>query len=151
MHVIETIVAGNNRAIARSAATAVCRLEKLEGRTLFSGWTTVDDLAPVQGNVLKMTSDVAGNVYAMGRRADLAGAHYDIIRMKASGAAGWTTILDQFGVYGTRYTDIAVNAAGDVYVVGSTEYGTNAFHSSVWEMKRSVGESSFTLIDQQSN
>ena len=128
----------------RLAATASRSVvEALERRTLFAGWTTVDDFQLVPGesaDLDKMTSDSAGNVYAVGAAMDASGSFHGIVRQKLAGSSAWQTVLDVPQLW---MLDVATNAAGDVYVRGG---GTNA--RNVVLLERPAGASEFVTVDQ---
>lgn len=121
--------------------------ESLENRVLFSGFSTSDDFQLSPGHDADLyygavASDALGDVYAAGEALDSAGAQHDVIRMKAAGAATWTTISDVQVPGG--YSDLAVSPGGDLYVTG-TGVGSGWI---VQRMRRSIGETTFTTIDQ---
>src|SRR5262245_33980674 len=89
--------------------------ERLEDRTLLSGWSTGWSFSMPQGeyaDVQGAVSDAAGNVYVAGAADDAAGVQHDIVRMKAAGGTTWSTLSDE--VRAEDYGDLAVNSAGDL-------------------------------------
>lgn len=135
--------AGSNREIDMRQRTGGKRtkwIERLETRTLLSGWSTVDNYQPAGGSasLFSMGADGGGNVYAVGCNSNgssLAG----IVREKAGGSSNWTTV-EQTGFSGIIFHGLAADAAGDVYVAGGG--GGN------WlVLERPAGQSTFSTVD----
>jgi hypothetical protein len=116
--------------------------EPLENRRLFSSWGTVDQFqfAPTgEGcSPSAIASDAAGNVFVGGIAADANGVYHDVVRMKPAGSSTWSTLSDQTNV--PSFSKLAVAPNGDLYA---------AEGQTLLRMKRSAGESSFSVILQQ--
>lgn len=118
------------------------QMESLERRTLFSSWTTVEDVQPSGSDYvayLDIAADANGNVYAVG---DHNGS--GIVREKLNGSSTWTTILD-FSALGANsdmdFNAVAVSPTGDLYVSGSWDY-------SKWTvLERPAGQTEFAVVD----
>ena len=125
-----------------ASSRSLCRIESLEQRTLLSAWSTVDSQPSENSGVTAMTTDKAGNVYAVGDIIDSKGEDF-VIREKPSNSSSWTTLYG-FGnpvQWETYLSGIAVDAKGDVFVSGSGA----AASWTLWELPQ--GSSSPVVID----
>jgi hypothetical protein len=119
-----------------------------------NSWSLVDDSAmpgfAVQYST-KIISDAAGNLYVAGLYHDLSlGGEHWIVRRSSDAGATWTTVddfdagTDDSGQFPP--TGIAVDAAGDVYVVGySNPHVASTTHA--WTVRKGVGGTSFSTVD----
>jgi len=127
-------------------------VEGLEGRTLLSGWSTVEDFNPpgsYYAEFYDVAADAAGNVYAVGDQSSAGSAGHGIVLEKPAGSSTWATLLDygamSFSGMGISFNAVAVSAKGDVYVAGSAETGSG------WVvLEQPAGQSGFTVVDQVS-
>jgi hypothetical protein len=129
--------AGASPARVRAVAS-VAGVQGLEPRTLLSGtWQTVFD-NHAWSDYGSIASDAAGNVYAAAtifEVADGVGITHIVIEEKLAGGDAWTTISD---TPNAACQSMVVNSAGDIYVA-------DFLSMKIWKMKRSAGESTFSL------
>jgi hypothetical protein len=115
---------------------------------MLSSWSTSDSFE-VPGStdvgIADIAADPAGNVYAVGSYFDATGVEHAVVREKPSGSETWQTIADNPG---GRYTAVAANAAGDVYVVGGT--GTSRNRPGII-LERRAGQATFEVVDELSS
>jgi hypothetical protein len=114
--------------------------EPLEAPTLLSGeWSTED----TSGDwTTGMAADQAGNIYVAGAAEDAAGNQRSVVRQRSSGAAEWTTILEDAGLY---IAGVARDDADNVFACGEGGAGTGA---STWVvLKWPAGHAQFSVID----
>ena len=125
------------------------RLDRLERRTMLSGWTTIDDYAPAASTgavYYDIATDAGGNVYAVGEHDPSGGPAHGIVREKPAGSDTWTTLLDYssnvFPGSQCSFNAVAVSPAGDLYVSGGAEYAS-------WVvLERRAGQNEFSVVDQ---
>jgi hypothetical protein len=118
----------------------ISRIEPLEQRRLYSGWTTVSS-DPTQNEVISMAADRSGNVYALD---DWNGT----IRKSSDAGATWTTIAK--APASTTYNSLAVDTTGDLFVAAQgVGADGKAGHGQILEMP--TGQSSLTPIDDVPN
>lgn len=79
-----------------------------------------DELGNATESVTAFVVDVAGNVYVTGSTIHSGGADYLTIKYNPSGAKEWTVIYDGPGHGQDNANAIAVDAAGNAYVTGSS-------------------------------
>lgn len=93
-------------------------IERLETRTLLSGWATVDSLPPpatgMTAAVLSMTADGAGNVYAAGSYNG-----QGLLRVKAGGSSGFVTVATPVAP-GSAVGSIFADGQGDLFITGGS-------------------------------
>src|SRR5690242_6720643 len=120
--------------------------DPLEARRLLSGaWSTVDTLpAQFGAEVSAMAADTSGNVYAVGYTADSSSNSTLYLREKPAGSATWTTVTTMNGGQWGKFSGVAVDAAGDVFITG--ENGSNYF--ATWELAK--GTTTLKQIDVDS-
>jgi len=110
--------AKSRRRVTADVNESQCRrgqTERLEARTLLSGWTTVDTVPPPSTGgaaVNSMTADGAGNVYAAGGYNG-----QGLLREKASGSSNFVTIATPAS---TGFNSVFADAAGDVFISNDT-------------------------------
>lgn len=90
--------------------------------------------------------DRAGTLYAAGTAYDFASwTNHWIVRRSGDGGATWSTV-DAFtpGGFTTEADAIAIDAAGNVYVVGVADYNAG---QSYWTVRKGVGGTAFSTVD----
>ena len=98
-----------------------------------------------------IASDPAGNLYTIARSWENAlgegvPAHW-VVQRSTDGGATWSVVDDLApGGFYTRPNSIAVDAAGNVYVVGDTDDNTGNIH---WTVRKGIGGTNFTTVDSQ--
>lgn len=119
----------------KSRSRSLPLVQPLERRRLLSGsWTTVDT-DPTSYNLEAMAADNIGNVYALG----IDNNNIDHLRQETGGV--WSTVTVASAA---TFSDVATDAAGDVFISGSSSGG-----ATIWE--RPAGQSEFAVIDSMSN
>lgn len=121
-------------------------VERLEDRTLLSGWATVSDypLGGSSGFSRAMAADSAGNVYSVGDISNNSNLVVGFVREKPAGSSSWSTI-EQYKYNdgtGANFYGAAADAKGDLFVSGM---GGASNHWIVLE--KPAGQSTFKLID----
>ena len=91
----------------------------------FSGVSNKDDLAA------GVAVDAAGNVYVTGTSYQATNYDYITCKYLASGQRSWVAGFIGYGDDADVATDIGVDAAGDVYVTGTSYAGTKSDYATV--------------------
>lgn len=118
------------------------RLEVMEPRRLMSGaWTTVD--AVPNSEVAAMTTDAAGNVYAM----DYGGAVREKLSTSADVPGSWTTIAQFASTAYHQFYSIAADGNGNVFIAGEGPGPSGGDAWQVYELPKGAPQGGFQLID----
>jgi hypothetical protein len=120
---------------ARSASRS--GLEPLEARTLLSAtWTTANSPPNGFNHISCLTSDAAGDIYAIGDIVNAGGQDVNVIREKPAGGASWSApALLPPNI--SAFTGMAVDGSGNVFTC-ATASGTR--HWGTWEIPHAVGK-----------
>lgn len=125
-----------------SNARRSCAIEGLECRRLMSGaWTTVDTVA--NSEIAAMTTDAAGNVYAM----DYGGAVREKLSTSADVPGSWTTIGQFASTAYHQFYSIAADGNGNVFIAGEGLGPSGGDDWQIYELPKGVSQGGFQLID----
>src|SRR5579859_6539650 len=130
-----------------------CEIERLEIRTLLSGWATVDSLPYTNGFddfVNGMAADNAGNVYAAGTYGGNA-----LVREKPAGSSAFATVPATLparaGAASThsQFYSVGTNASGDAFLSGyvnNYDSSGSFLGQTPFILKKTIGQNSFAAV-----
>src|SRR5262245_17549822 len=113
-------------------------VQPLESRCLFDGtWTTVDT-DTTSYDILGMTADKVGNVYAIG--VDNA----NNANLRQGSGSVWSTAITVADGGATNFGSVAADTDGDVFITGGGPGGGTIWH-------RPAGQSNLVVIDSSAS
>ena len=132
-------------------------IERLEARTLLSGWATVDSLPPSNwfNPIDSMAADSAGNIYAVGSYNG-----NGIVREKPAGSSAFqtvpTTLPTIAGASSTQseFYSVGTDAAGDAFLSGyANSYNSsgNLLGQTPFILKSPAGQNNFSAVPVNTN
>lgn len=117
-------------------------LEPLESRRLLSGtWSTVDSTPNI--DVAAMTTDAAGNVYAM----DHGGNLREKLSTSADVQGSWTTIGQFASTAYHQFYAIAADGNGNVFIAGEGSGPSGGDGWQIYELPKGAPQNGFQLVD----